>query len=295
MDANELLQLLYSNPPVIVQGITSPVARHHTENMMAYGTRIVGGVRPGAGGQRVCGVEVFDRVEDVVRQRGAEVSILFVPARVAKEAALESIEAGIRLIVLVTEHIPLHDTLCILEEAWRRGVFVLGPNTPGLILPWVGFKLGFLPQMYFSKGGVAIASRSGTLTYEVAYRLNRRDIGQSIALGVGGDSVVGMPFKRILPIFEADPHTRVILLIGEVGGIGEEEAAEWIASGGGTKPVVAYLAGRSAPSGKRMGHAGALIFGKRGTIESKLRAFRGAGVMVADELRDIVPLVAGAL
>jgi len=280
---------------LLVQGITGTAARHHAELMLEYGTNVVAGARPGAGGQEVGGVPVFDTVEEAVRETGANASILFVPAGAMLPAATEAMDAGIRLLVMVSEHVPLHDTLCLVARAERAGADLVGPNTPGLIAPSVRVKIGFVPSQYYLPGPVGVASRSGTLTYEIVSRLTAAGIGQSVCVGVGGDPVVGTTFARMARLFEADPETRAILLVGEVGGSMEEEAAELRAKGEITKPVVAYIAGRTAPEGKRMGHAGAIVAGGRGSIRSKLDAFEAAGIPVAGVPGEVPDLVRAAL
>ena len=237
---------------LLVQGITGGAARHHTELMGAYGTRVVAGARPGAGGQEVDGVPVYDTVAEATSATAANASILFVPARAMKAAAFEAMDAGIRLLVPVSEHVPLHDTMAIVARAAELGADVVGPNTPGLIAPPLRCKIGFVPGRYYSPGPVGVASRSGTLTYEIVSRLTLTGIGQTLCVGVGGDGVVGTTFSSMARLFEDDPATRVILLVGEVGGSMEEDVAELKASGEITKPIVAYIAGRTAPEGKRM-------------------------------------------
>lgn len=273
--------LIDADTKVLVQGITGEAAQHHTKNMLDYGTKIVAGVRPGAGGQRVHGVLVYDSVEKATAEHQLDASILFVPAKAMKQAALEALTAGIKLIVMVSEHVPVHDTMAIIEKAEQVGADVIGPNTPGLISPGAKCKLGFVPQQYFTPGQVGVASRSGTLTYEIVSRLTLAGIGQSTCVGVGGDGIVGLPFPKICRYFQNDPETKAILLVGEIGGSAEEETAELIAAGEITKPVVAYLTGRTAPPDKRMGHAGAIVAGGRGSIDSKLKAFAQVGVPVA--------------
>lgn len=280
---------------VLVQGITGTAAQHHTELMLQYGTQIVAGARPGAAGQKVHGVPVFDTPDDAVRATGANASILFVPAVAMKDAAFAAIDAGITLLVMVSEHVPLHDALEIVAAARHQGVRVIGPNTPGLIAPPASVKIGFVPAQYYLPGPVGVASRSGTLTYEIVSRLTHVGIGQTTCVGVGGDPVVGTSFAALARAFQADPMTEIILLIGEVGGGMEEEVAELVAAGEITKPIVAYLAGRTAPEGKRMGHAGAIISGGRGSIASKLAAFGRADIPVAEVPADVVGLVRARL
>jgi len=275
---------------VLIQGITGGAARLHTKNMLDYGTKIVAGVRPG-GGEDVHGVPVYDSVAKAVEKHSdIDTTILFVPPKGTKEAALEALNGGIKTVVMVAEHVPLHDNLEILEEGEKKGALVIGPNTPGLISPSEQTKLGFVPSQYFIPGPIGVASRSGTLTYEIVSRLTLNGIGQTTCIGVGGDPIVGTPFPKILQFFQNDPETKAVLLIGEIGGTREEEAAEMIRDHTITKPVFAYLVGRTAPEGKRVGHAGALIEGSRGTIESKLASFREAGVPVADTPGDVIQI-----
>lgn len=276
---------------VLIQGITGRAGRLHTQSMLEYGTTIVAGVRPGAEGEEVCGVPVYNRVKSAVAETGANASVLFVPAHAVKGAALEAIDAGIKLLVIIPEHVPLHDTLEIINEARKRGAIVIGPNTAGMIAPPVKCKLGFMPNRYYIPGPVGVVTRSGTLTYEIVSRLTLAGIGQTTCVGVGGDAAVGTRFPDLLKLFEADPETKVMLLVGELGGTQEEEAAELVRTGLITKPVIAYIAGYSIPSGKRFGHAGTIVEGNRGTIESKLNAFAEAGIPVAKFPADVVKLI----
>jgi succinyl-CoA synthetase alpha subunit len=280
---------------LLVQGITGGAARLHTRLMREYGTNVVAGARPGAGGQEVEGVPVFDTAAEAVEEAGADASILFVPAAAMKGAAFEALDAGARLIVMVSEHVPLHDVMEIVARAERAGADVVGPNTPGLIVPPARVKIGFVPSSYYVPGSVGVASRSGTLTYEIVSRLTLAGIGQSTCVGVGGDPVVGTTFPTLARRFEADPETRAMLFVGEVGGTMEEELAELVESGEITKPVVAYIAGRTAPEGKRMGHAGAIVAAGRGSIGSKLEAYEAAGVPVAAVPAEVTALVEAAL
>jgi succinyl-CoA synthetase alpha subunit len=280
---------------LLVQGITGTAAHHHTELMLQYGTNVVAGARPGAGGTEVHDIPVFDTVVEAVETKGANASILFVPARAMRIAAFEAIEAGIELVVMVSEHVPLHDTMEIIAKARSMGARVVGPNTPGLISPPERCKIGFVPSQYYIPGSVGVASRSGTLTYEIVSRLTLAGIGQSTCVGVGGDPIVGTTFSDMASLFQADTCTEVVLLIAEVGGSMEEEVAELVLSGEITKPIVSYIAGRTAPEGKRMGHAGAIVAAGRGSIESKLDAFGAASIPVAEVPDEVVGLVQQAL
>jgi len=280
---------------VVVQGITGQAARLHTRIMRQYGTQVVAGARPGAGGQSIEGVPVFDTVGEAVEATRATASVLFVPAGAIRSAAFEAMDAGLSLLVMVPEHVPLHDSMAIGERAVAGGVRVIGPNTPGLICPEARCKIGFLPQRYFTEGPMGVASRSGTLTYEIVSRLSAAGIGQSTCVGIGGDPIVGTTFADMLRAFEADERTRAVVMVGEIGGSMEEDAAELRRKGVVTKPVVAFLAGRNAPADQRMGHAGAIIAAGRGSIESKLTAFAQAEIRVAEQPADIVPLARAAL
>jgi succinyl-CoA synthetase alpha subunit len=259
-----------SKTRVIVQGLTGHHGQFHAKAMLDYGTRIVGGVTPGKAGERVHGIPVFDRVADAPK---ADASVVFVPAPHAKEAVLESLAAGL-LTVVITEHVPVHDAIAF------AGPRVVGPNCPGLLSPG-GAKLGIIPGQVGRKGRVGIVSRSGTLTYEIASSLSAAGVGQSTIVGIGGDAVIGLHFTDVLSLFERDKDTDAVVLIGEIGGDLEERAAAFAASGGFTKPLVAFVAGRTAPPGRTMGHAGAIVSRGSGSAESKIKSFRRAGVPVA--------------
>ena len=279
---------------VLVQGITGRQGSFHTAQMLEYGTNIVGGVSPGKGGQNVEGVPVYNTVCEAMDKEAAEASILFIPAPFAKDAAYEALSGGIKLLVLITEHIPLHDAMDIMEFARKMGAVVVGPNTFGLVSSGA-CKIGIMPNRYFVPGPVGVVSRSGTLCYEIVGHLTENNIGTSTVVGLGGDRVVGLNFIDVLKRFEKDEETRAVVMVGEIGGSAEEEAAAFISSSM-TKPVVAYLAGRSAPPGKRMGHAGAIIERGRGTFESKAAALNTAGVKVAGlptELPEMVKKILG--
>ncbi|MFO7952076.1 MAG: succinate--CoA ligase subunit alpha [Bacillota bacterium] len=278
---------------VIVQGITGRQGSFHTGQMQNYGTNIVGGVSPGKGGQSVEGVPVFDTAFEAVENHPADASILFIPAPFAKDAALEALEAGMKIIVLIPESIPLHDAMEIMAYARQKDAVVVGPNTFGLVSSGSS-KIGIMPNRYFVPGPVGVVSRSGTLCYEIVGHLTENDIGTTTVVGLGGDRVVGLHFIDVLKKFEEDPGTKTVILVGEIGGSAEEEAAAYVASSI-SKPVVAYLAGKSAPPGKRMGHAGAIIERGRGTFESKVEALNEAGVKVADIPTAVPPLVKEAL
>lgn len=274
---------------VLVQGITGKQGSFHTNQMLAYGTKIVGGISPGKGGQTVEGVPVYDTVFAAVEKEPADAAILFIPAPFAKDAAFEALDAGVKVIVLIPEHIPLHDAMDIMAYAAQKGAVVVGPNTFGLVSSGAS-KIGIMPNQYFIPGPVGIVSRSGTLCYEIVGHMTESGIGTTTVVGLGGDRVVGLHFTDVLKEFEKDEATKAVILVGEIGGSSEEEAAAYIASSM-SKPVIAYLAGRSAPPGKRMGHAGAIIERGRGTFESKVKALNAAGVKVADLPMDVPPLV----
>jgi len=278
----------------IVQGITGTQGSFHTELMLGYGTQIVAGVTPGKGGKWVHNVPVYDTVEEALKEHEADASVIFVPAPFAADAAFEAIESGLKTLVIITEHIPLRDAVQIMARAKQQGAVVIGPNTPGVITPGE-CKLGIMPAHIFRRGTVGIASRSGTLTYEIAGGLSTKGLGQSTCLGLGGDPVVGLSFVEVLKEFEKDEHTEAVVLIGEIGGDMEEKAAEFISTEGYAKPVVAFVAGRTAPSGRRMGHAGAIIMGRAGTAQSKIEAFKAAGVRVAEKPSDVAKMLSERL
>jgi len=282
--------LVGSDTKAIVQNITGSQGTFHTKLMLAYGTKIVGGVTPGKGGMQVEGVPVFDTVNEAVTKTGANASIIFVPAPFARDATLEAISHGLNPIVLITEGIPIRDSIDIMARAKEKGCVIVGPNTPGIITPGE-CKLGIMPAHVFKEGEVGLASRSGTLTYEIAASLSRANLGQSTCLGLGGDPIVGLSFVDILEMFRKDPKTKSVALVGEIGGNAEELAAQYIKDTRYPKPVGAYVAGRTAPPGKRMGHAGAIIMGRAGTAESKLDALKAAGVQVALKPGEITKLL----
>jgi len=281
--------LLTNETRLIVQGITGRDGSFQTQAMLDYGTKVVGGVTPGRGGQTVSGLPVFNTVEEAVNQVGANAAVGFVPAPGAADSIMEAAAAGLDLIVCITDRMPILDTLRAYSYLKGKHSRLIGPNCPGVTTPGVG-KAGIMPGNIFRQGPVGLISRSGTLTYEVVNLLTRAGLGQSTCIGIGGDPIVGSSFRDMLQLFNDDPATEVIVLLGEVGGAAEEEAAEWIAASG-KKPVVSFISGRTAPEGKRMGHAGAIISGNRGTAEAKLEAFAAAGVPVADTIEEIPGLV----
>ena len=267
------------NTRVIVQGITGRQGTFHTKRMIEYGTKVVAGVTPGKGGQEVHGIPVYNTVKDAVEDTDATASIIFVPAKYATDAVLEAIDANLNPIVVITEHIPVHDAMFFVRFARLKGISIIGPNTPGIIAPERSL-VGIMPGHIFKKGNIGIVSRSGTLTYEIADILTQNGFGQSTSIGIGGDPITGLDFIDVLNKFENDPETEAIVLIGEIGGDSEERAASYIKKNI-KKPVVAYIAGQTAPPGKRMGHAGAIISGRSGTAQSKIEAFKKVDVKVA--------------
>jgi succinyl-CoA synthetase alpha subunit len=282
--------LIGKNTTALVQGITGSQGSYHTKLMLEYGTKIVAGVTPGKGGTEVHGVPVFDTVEEATSRFKANASIIFVPAPSAKDAVLENIAAGFNPVVVITEGLPVKDEIQIMEVARLKGITIIGPNTPGIITP-SECKLGIMPGHIFKQGKVGLVSRSGTLTYEIAASLTAAGLGQSTCLGVGGDPVVGLSFVDVLEMFRKDPGTESIAMIGEIGGNAEEMAAEYIKNTKYLKPIAAYVAGRAAPPGKRMGHAGAIIMGRSGTAETKIEALKDAGVNLALKPGEIAKLL----
>ena len=281
--------LINKETKVIIQGITGNMGKTHTALMLKYGTKIVAGVTPGKGGQEVNGIKVYDTVQEAKEKTGATVSCIFVPGFFALDAAYEAFDAGMELVVIITEGIPLHDEVKIIRRATECGVKVIGPNCPGIITPGQCL-IGIHPGIIYKPGKVGMISRSGTLTYEVALALTNAGIGQSTCIGIGGDPVIGLGFIECLKLFNNDKDTEAIVLMGEIGGTAEEEAAELIKKEI-KKPVVAYIAGRTAPPGKRMGHAGAIVSGGKGTAESKVKAFKDANVQVANTPSQVVDLI----
>ena len=281
---------------VIVQGITGTQGREHSRLMLDYGTNIIAGVTPGKGGERVHDVPVFDSIMDVVNKFGEiDASVLFVPAPFAFDAIIEAVNYGVPLLVVITEGIPVHDAMRAISYAKMRGCTIVGPNTPGVISPKEGVKLGIMPADAFSEGKVALISRSGTLTYEISMALKKEGLGTSITIGVGGDPITGLDFVDVLEMLREDEDTEAVVLVGEIGGDAEERAAKYIRETKYPKPVVAFVAGRTAPPGKRMGHAGAIISGNVGKIETKEKAFKESGVPVARLPWDVPSLIKSSL
>lgn len=271
--------LVNKSTKVIVQGITGSHGSFHAEKMLEYGTQVVGGVTPGKGGQSVHGVPVFNSCQDAVAQTEATATVIYVPAKFAVPAIEEAEAAGIKLIVCITEGIPALDMARIKNRLAEKNIVLIGPNCPGIITP-DECKIGIMPGYIHKRGPIGLVSRSGTLTYEAVWQLTQRGIGQSTCIGIGGDPIVGTNFVDALRLFENDPETKAIVMIGEIGGASEEEAAEFIEKSG-KKPVIAFIAGSTAPAGKRMGHAGAIISGGAGTAQEKILRLKKAGVTVA--------------
>lgn len=274
---------------VLIQGITGKQGSFHAKQMLDYGTKVVGGVSPGKGGSDVHGIPVYNSVAQAMKDHRIDASILFVPARYAKDSAFEAIDAGVKLLIILPEHIPLHDCLGIMEYAKCKGTTVVGPNTFGLVSSGKS-KIGIMPNQIFLPGPVGVVARSGTLSYEIVGSLLDEGIGTTTVVGLGGDRVVGLSFIDVLAHFEEDPDTEVILLVGEIGGTAEEDAALFIKDNI-SKPIIAYLAGKSAPKGKRMGHAGAIIERGMGTLEGKIKALTEAGARVATLPFEVADLV----
>ena len=286
--------LVDKNPRVLVQGLTGREGRFHTEQMQAYGTTVVAGCTPGKGGQTVLGVPVFNTVAEAVRETGADVSVVFVPASVAADAVCEAADAGVRLVICITEHIPVLDMVRVKARLKDTGTQLVGPNCPGVITPGQ-CKIGIQPGYIHKPGSVGVISRSGTLTYEAVHQLTAQGLGQSTCVGIGGDPVPGLYFTDLLKMFRDDPETEAVCLIGEIGGDGEEKAAAYIRESAYPKPVFGFIAGLTAPKGKRMGHAGAIISGTSGRGEDKIAAFEEAGVTVIRELGSFGSVVAQKL
>lgn len=285
--------LVNQETKVICQGITGGAGAFHTKGCLEYGTQMVGGVTPGKGGQTVEDLPVFDTVEQAVAETGASATMIFVPAPFTADAILEAADAGIEVIAAITEGVPVRDMIHVFETVKEKGITLIGPNCPGLITP-EECKMGIMPGYIHQKGRVGVMSRSGTLTYEAVWQTSNLGLGQSTCVGLGGDPIVGTSFIDLLKLYEADDQTEAILMIGEIGGSAEEEAAAYVAEHV-TKPVAAFIAGRTAPPGKRMGHAGAIISGGKGTAEEKIAALQGAGIEVAQSPADMGQAVQRAM
>jgi succinyl-CoA synthetase alpha subunit len=276
--------LVDKNSKVMVQGITGSAGKFHTERMLAYGTKIVAGTSPGKGGEKVLGLPVYDTVDECVADHGADTSVVFLPARFVKEAAVEAIYAGIKFIVVIPEHIPILDMMMVRKEAQKHGSVVLGGNTAGIITPGEA-NLGIMPDIAFKPGRVGTVSRSGSLTYYVADTLSRTGYGETTCVGLGGDPVLGSTFNDILELFDKDQKTKTVVMVGEIGGVYEEMAKPAIEKM--SKPIIGMIGGVFAPPGKRMGHAGAIVEGDMGTAQSKLKALEEAGAHIAKTFLDI--------
>jgi len=285
--------LIDQGSKILVQGLTGREGSFHALRNRAYGTQVVAGVTPGKGGQDVEGIPVFDTVRDAVAGTAADVSLIFVPPRFAADAMYEAIDGGVRLIITITEGIPAHEMLRVYNYLRTKDVAMIGPNCPGVISPGKA-NVGIMPPQIFAPGGVGLVSRSGTLTYQIANELTQKGLGQSTAVGIGGDPIVGSSFIDMLARFQADPETTVIAMVGEIGGNEEEQAAEFITREV-TKPVVAYIAGFTAPPGKQMGHAGAIISGTSGTARAKKEALEAVGIRVGVNPTEVASLVEEAL
>ena len=284
----------YQKKPVIVQGITGKFGAFHTQQMLAYGTNIVAGVTPGKGGQKLEGVPIYETMNEAVGATGAKISIIFVPAKFFLSAAVDALEAGVKLLIAIPEHVPIKDALTVVELAKKKDAIVIGPNTPGIIIPGI-MKIGIMPASPFKPGRIAVISRSGTLMYETSYNLSVANFGQSICLGIGGDPINGTPLIQAFVIIRNGANIDGIIVVGEIGGDSEEMLAQHIIDTKFDKPVVAYIAGRAAPKEKRMGHAGAIVYGNYGSAESKVSMYAKANVPVAKRPAEIPMLLAGKL
>lgn len=283
--------LVDRNTRVLVQGITGREGSFHTKLMLEYGTKIVAGVTPGKGSQEVHGIPVYDTVREAVEHVGhIDASVVFVPSRFARDAVLEAIDNGIKVVVVITEGISVHDEIVMVNHAKHNGTIMIGPNTPGVLTAGEA-KLGIMPAHVFKKGYIGIISRSGTLTYEIARELGKKGYGVSTVVGMGGDPIIGMNYIELYDHFVRDPETKALIIIGEIGGDAEERFAKYYVETGREKPVVAYIAGRTAPPGKRMGHAGAIISMGLGDYKSKREALEKAGIPVADKPSDVPRLL----
>lgn len=285
--------LVNKNSKIIVQGFTGSEGSFHAEQMIAYGTNVVGGVTPGKGGQTHLGLPVFNTVSEAVEKTGADVSVIFVPPPFAADAILEAVDAGVKLVITITEGIPTKDMMNVKDLIKDKDVRLVGPNCPGVITPGEA-KVGIMPGFIHKKGTIGIVSRSGTLTYEAVDQITKAGLGQSTCIGIGGDPIIGTTTKDAVELFMNDPDTEGIIMIGEIGGSMEADAAYWIKENG-TKPVVGFIAGQTAPPGRRMGHAGAIIGGAADTAEAKMKIMKECGISVVESPADIGATMAEAL
>jgi len=284
----------YKKKPVIIQGITGKFGSFHTQQMLSYGTNIVAGVTPGKGGQKFENVPIYETVKEAVDATGAKISVVFVPAKFFLNAAVEALEVGIKLLIAIPEHVPIRDTLTVLDLAKKKDAIMVGPNTPGIIIPGV-IKIGIMPASPFKPGNIAVLSRSGTLMYEVSHNLSAASFGQSMSLGIGGDPINGTTIIEAFDMIRKSTNVDGVVVVGEIGGDAEELFAQHIIDTKFNKPVVAYIAGRAAPKEKRMGHAGAIIYGTYGSAESKVSMYTNANVPVAKRPAEVPMLLAGKM
>jgi len=284
----------YKKKPVIIQGITGKFGSFHTQQMLAYGTNIVAGVTPGKGGQKFEQTPIYNTVKEAVDATGAKISVVFVPAKFFLDAAIDALEAGIKLLIAIPEHVPVRDSMKTIELAKKKDAIVIGPNTPGIIIPGI-MKIGIMPASPFKPGRIAVLSRSGTLMYEVSYNLSLANFGQSVCLGIGGDPINGTPVIEAFERIRNGANIDGVVVVGEIGGDAEEMLAQHIIDTKFDKPVVAYIAGRAAPKEKRMGHAGAIIYGNYGSSESKVSMYAKANVPVAKRPAEVPMLLAGKM
>jgi len=284
----------YGKKPVIVQGITGKFGSDHTRQMISYGTNIAAGVTPGKGGQKFEGVPIYNTVEEAVKATGSNISILFVPAKFFLGAAKEALNAGVKLLVAIPEHVPIRDAMTLLELTKKNDAVIIGPNTPGIIIPGI-IKIGIMPASAFKPGSIAVISKSGTLMYEVSHNVSSTGFGENIALGIGGDPINGTSLVESFDMIKQDPNLQGIVVVGEIGGDAEELFAQHVIDTKFSKPIVAYIAGRAAPKEKRMGHAGAIVYGNYGSAESKIAMFTKANIPVAKRPVEIPMLLAGKI
>ncbi|MBM3894959.1 MAG: succinate--CoA ligase subunit alpha [Thaumarchaeota archaeon] len=297
---NDIFELLqgkqgepdYKKKSVIVQGITGKFGSLHTKLMVGYGTNIVAGVTPGKGGQKFEGIPIYETMSEAVQATGAKISIIFVPAKFFLGAAVDALEAGIKLLVAIPEHVPVRDTMTLLELAKKNDAIIIGPNTPGIMIPEV-IKIGIMPASSFRAGDIAVLSKSGTLMYEVSHNLTEAGFGQCITLGIGGDPINGTTLIDAFDMVKDNPELKGIVVVGEIGGDAEETLAQHVIDSNFEKPIVAYIAGRAAPKEKRMGHAGAIVYGNYGSAESKVSMFNKANIPVAKRPAEVPMLLAG--